>query len=84
MDIDFEDLKSITDEALLISTIKMLVFKGLKEKLDANENELDVILETLNEKPNDIFKPDELEFITQIKFNDFITNLTEKILNEFQ
>ncbi|HDL01561.1 MAG TPA: hypothetical protein ENH23_04940 [candidate division Zixibacteria bacterium] len=84
MDIDFEDLKSITDEALLISTIKMLVFKGLKEKLDANENELDVILETLNEKPNDFFKPDELEFITQIKFNDFITNLTEKILNEFQ
>lgn len=84
MDISFEDLKSTTDEALMISMIKLLVFKDLKERLEANENKQRIIKDRINEQSNDFFKPTEQDFRTQDYFNSFIKKLSEKILNEFQ
>ena len=37
MKIDFDELKNITDEALMISLIKMLVFQELKDKTKINK-----------------------------------------------
>lgn len=72
MDIDLDKLKSITDEAMMISMIKMLVFKNLNDKI---KNKID-------SKPNNFYKPKGQDIQTQDAFNSFINSLSDKIIKE--
>lgn len=72
MNIDLDKLKSITDEALMISTIKMLVYKDLNE----------IVKNKINNRPNNFYKPTEQDFKTEDNFKSFINILSDKILKE--
>lgn len=72
MNIDLDKLKSITDEALMISMIKILVYKDLNEKLKNK----------INNSPNNFYKPSEQNFRTPEDFKSFINILSDKILKE--
>lgn len=79
MNIDFDELKNVTDEALMISMIKMLVFQELKDKPRINEH---ILKDKINTKPNEFYKPEGLDIKTQNNFNVFIKKLADKILEE--
>lgn len=76
---DFNKLRTITDEALIVSMIKMLVFKKLKDKLGINE---DILKEKINTKPNEFYKPKQLDLQDKNNFNSFIENLVNRIFEE--
>lgn len=79
MNMDSDELKNVADEALMISLIKMLVFQELKDKTRINEYTLK---DKINTKPNEFYKPEELDLKTQNNFNAFIKNLVDKIFEE--
>ncbi|MCK4521252.1 MAG: hypothetical protein KAU20_01670 [Nanoarchaeota archaeon] len=81
MELNFNEIKSLTDEALMISTVKMLVFKELKDELMIDEKELK---DKINSKPNDFYKPEELDILVQDNFNDFIKKLVDLISEEIK
>ncbi|MDP2845939.1 MAG: nucleotidyltransferase domain-containing protein [Candidatus Methanoperedens sp.] len=72
MDIDLDKLKSITDEAMKISMIKMLVFKNLNEKIKTK----------IDSKPNNFYEPKEQDIKTKENFNSFINSLSDRIIKE--
>ena len=76
---NFDELKNITDEALMISMIKMLVFQELKDKPIINKHTLK---DKINTKPNEFYKPECLDLETQDNFNMFIKNIGYEILEE--
>ncbi len=71
---DLDKLKSITDKSLMISMIKLLVFKDLNEK----------VKNIIEKKPNDFYTPSEKDFQTEDNFKSFINILTDKILKEIR
>ena len=79
MNIDFDELKNVTDEALMISIIKMLVFQELKDKLIINK---DTLKYKINIKPNEFYKPESLDLKTQNNFDVFVKKLVDKIMEE--
>lgn len=74
MDIDLDKLKNITDEAMMISMIKMLVFKNLNEKIKTK----------IDSKPNNFYKPKGQDIRTQNDFNSFINSLLDRVIEEIQ
>lgn len=77
MSLTFDELKDATNEALIISTVKLLVFKQLKNKYDLTD---DVAKNKVNSKPNKFYKPGESDMSTQSNFNRFIEKLSESLL----
>ncbi len=71
---DLYKLKTITDKSLMISMIKMLVFKNLNEK----------VKNIIDSKPNDFYKPNEQDFRTEENFKKFINILSDKIIKEIR
>ena len=69
MKIDFDELKNITDEALMISLIKMLVFQELKDKTKINEYKLK---DKINTRPNEFYKPEDSDLKDLNNFEIFI------------
>ena len=80
MDINLNELKSATDEALKISIVKMLVFQQLKSKVH-NESTLK---NRINSKTNKSYKPSETDLKNPKSFNLFIENLSKEILSDLQ
>ena len=78
MDINLNELKSATDEALKISIVKMLVFQQLKSKVH-NESTLK---NRINSKTNKSYKPSETDLKNPKSFNLFIENLSKEILSD--
>lgn len=79
MNMDFNKLRTVTGEALMVSMIKMLVFKKLKDKPGINEN---ILKDKINTKPNEFYKPKQLDLQGQNNFNSFIENLVNRIFEE--
>lgn len=71
---NLDKLKNLTDKALMISMIKILVLKDLNEKVKME----------IESKPNDFYIPNEHDFQTQDNFKSFINTLSDKILKELQ
>ena len=82
MKIDSDDLKKVTDEALMISMIKLLVFQELMDKSRINNN--NTLKEKINVKPNEFFKSEEIDLKSQDNFNSFIKRLADEILEEIK
>ena len=79
MELDFNEIKNLTDEALMISTIKLLVFKELKDISKIDEDELK---DKINSKPNEFYKPEKLDISSQYDFDIFIKRLVNLISEE--
>lgn len=69
---NLDELKNISDKALQISIIKILVLQDLNEKI---KNKID-------SNQNDFYQPSEQNIQTQDNFKSFINNLSDKILKE--
>ena len=82
MKINFDELKKVTDEALMISMIKLLVFQELMDKSRINNN--NTLKEKINIKPNEFFKSEEIDLKSQNNFNSFIKRLVDEILEEIK
>lgn len=82
MKIDSDDLKKVTDEALMISMIKLLVFQELMDKSRINNN--NTLKEKINVKPNEFFKSEEIDLKSQDNFNSFIKRLADEIFEEIK
>lgn len=82
MKIDFDELKKVTDEALMISMIKLLVFQELMDKSRINNN--NTLKEKINVKPNEFFKSEAIDLKSQDNFNSFIKRLADEILEEIK
>ena len=82
MKINVDELKKVTDEALMISMIKLLVFQELMDKSRINNN--NTLKEKIKIKPNEFFKSEEIDLKSQNNFNSFIKRLVYEILEEIK
>jgi hypothetical protein len=78
---NIEKLKEVTDEALMVSMVKMLVFQKLIDKPGVSEY---ILKNKINHISNDRFMPGEDVLRKQEKFNFFIEKLSNFVLAELR
>ena len=79
MKTNFNELKNIIDEALMISMIKMLVYQDVKNRPWIKEYGL---RSKINYRSNDFYKPCEQDFKNEGSFNAFIKKLSQEIIKD--
>jgi predicted RNA-binding protein with RPS1 domain len=79
-EINFDNVKAISDEALMLSIVKLLVFQKLKRN-KSNVNELK-IKEMIEKKDDNFFRPNENDLQNQKNFNTFLEKLSNSIVTE--
>jgi flavoprotein len=79
MKTNFNELKNIIDEALMISMIKMLVYQEVKNRQGVKEY---ILKSKINNISDDFYKPCGQDFKNEDSFNAFIKKLSQEIIKD--